>query len=612
MSTDGNGLPDTPEARNAPGGAPAAQSPAQQRRAARALLWRAARPDAGVLRWALPALVAAALLEAVGPMLGKAFIDRHLVPHVAEAWAIGGLLGGAWLAGVAASLLRYLQLRRLSAVAMRSVQRIRETVYGHVLRLPMAFFDRALIGQLVSRVTNDTEAVKTLYVQVLFVLLDSVVTLVGMGAAMLWLDVQLSAVVALLVPAVMGIVWLYQRWSAPAVTRARALRSDINAMTAESIAGMATLQAAGAEYAFNARYASITEAHFAARREELRANAWLLRPALDMLNIGLVAAVIGVFGLRQAGGALGAAEVGLLYAFVSYIARVVEPMIQITMQFSQLQQAVVAASRVNALLDEALAPRGRAAGTIREGRITVRDLHFGYTPDRPVLHGIELDIAPGRFVGLVGHTGSGKTTLLSLLLRYYESPPGSVSIDGHPLAAIDDDDYRQAVGLVLQDPFVLAASARENITMGRAIGQAAVEQAARDAGIHDAIVGLPQGYDTPLGEGGARLSVGQKQLVALARALAGTPRILLLDEATSHIDSETEAQVQRSLAALRGRVTVLAVAHRLSTIRDADEIIVLHHGRIVERGAHARLMAIENGRYQRLVRLQQLEGEDLQ
>ena len=576
------------------------------------LLRRAAWPDRRHLVWATLWLVLAAGLEVLGPILGKALIDDHLLPRHLDWPRMAMLLGGMLVTGWIATWLRYLQLVRLSGLAMRSVQRLREWVYGHVLRLPMAFFDRAITGQLVSRVTNDTESVKTLYIQVLFVILDSSIVLVGTMAAMAWLDWRLMLIVLALVPAVVGIVWLYQRLSAPAVTRARALRSEINGQMAESIGGMSVLQASNAEARFGERFGATNAAHYKARVAELRANAFLLRPALDMLNVVLLAVVIFSFGQR----AMSAVEVGVLYAFISYIARVVEPMIQITMQFSGLQQAVVATARVAALLDEpgapehaagkaAAAPSGQAA-SFDGPAVRVHEVTFAYVPGQTVLHKLSLDIPQGAFFGIVGHTGSGKSTLLSLLLRYYSTEEGSIEICGEPLAAIDNERFRAEVGLVPQDPFLLAASARENIDMGRGLAQEQIEAAARAAHAHDFIAALEQGYDTPLGEGGSRLSVGQKQLIAVARALAGEPRILLLDEATSHIDSGTEQIVQQALDELRGRVTIIAIAHRLSTIRDADRIVVLNHGRISEAGDHEALMQIEGGLYQRLYLLQQL------
>ncbi len=585
--------------------------PAARRRLlsdAASLLLRAAAPERRHLWWGVLGLLVAAALEALGPLAGKYLIDHYLLPRHADLPAIAGLIGGALAAGMVASWLRYLQLTRLAGLAMRSVQRIRESVYAHVLRLPMSFFDRAITGQIVSRVTNDTEAVKTLYVQVLFVMLDSVIVLAGAMLAMVWLDWRLMLIVLTLVPAVVLIVALYQRLSAPAVARTRELRSELNAQMAESIAGMPVLQAANAGARFRERFAGVNEAHYASRQLELRANAWLLRPVLDMLNVLLLAVVILVFGSR--GAALSALEVGVLYAFISYIARVVEPLIQITMQFSQLQQAMVGAARVNVLLKEAETPVATDGGKVTAGAIAIHGLDFAYQPGRPVLQGITLDIAPGSFHGIVGHTGSGKSTLLSLLLRFYPAAPGAIRIDGTPLEAIAEDHFRDRVGLVPQEPFLLAASARENIAMGRALTDAQVQAAARAAHAHDFILALEQGYDTPLGEGGARLSVGQKQLLAIARALAGQPRILFLDEATSHVDSETEQVIQRALAALHGQVTVIAIAHRLSTVRDADRIVVLNHGRIAELGTHAQLMGIEGGLYQRLYQLQQLEEED--
>jgi ATP-binding cassette subfamily B multidrug efflux pump len=287
---------------------------------------------------------------------------------------------------------------------------------------------------------------------------------------------------------------------------------------------------------------------------------------------------------------------------------VVEPLIQITMQFSQLQQSLIAAARVNALLQEPSASGGNGGSArISAGAVSIRDLSFGYAAAQPVLHDLSLDVPAGALYGIVGHTGSGKSTLLSLMLRFYTAQSGRIEIDGIALDAIGDAAFRADVGLVPQDPFLLAASVRDNIDMGRGFSDAEIEAAARAARAHDFVCALEQGYGTRLGEGGARLSTGQKQLIAIARALAGKPRILFLDEATSHIDSETEQVVQLALNELRGRVTIIAIAHRLSTIRNADRIVVLNHGRIAEAGRHESLMEIEGGIYQRLYTLQQLE-----
>lgn len=567
------------------------------------LLQRSAAPDRHHLVIGLLWLMVAAGFEVLGPLLGKALIDQHLLPHRLDWPRMAAMLAGMLVSGWIASILRYQQLVRLSGLAMRSVRRLREAVYGHVLRLPMTFFDKAITGQLVSRVTNDTEAVKALYIQVLFVILDSSIVLTGTLCAMAWLDWRLMLIVLPLFPAVLAIVWLYQRISGPAVTLARELRSEINARIAESIGGMTVLQATNATTRFGQRFVRTNRDHYEARMTALRANAWLLRPALDLLNILLLIGVIYSFSQRRFNGL----EIGVLYAFVSYIARAVEPLIQITLQFSELQQSVVSAARVNTLLNEPCAAVTHSKVRITQGAVSMNEVRFGYAPGQMVLHDLNLNIPAGGFYGIVGHTGSGKSTLLSLLLRFYTARHGRIEIDGIALADIDDDAFRTDVGLVPQDPFLLAASAHDNIDMGRGLSRLQIETAARAANAHGFITALESGFETPLGEGGARLSTGQKQLVAIARALAGSPRILFLDEATSHIDSETEQLVQAALDALRGHVTVIAIAHRLSTIRQADKIVVLNHGRIAELGTHDALMAIPHGIYQQLYLLQQLD-----
>ncbi|MCC6193944.1 MAG: ATP-binding cassette domain-containing protein [Burkholderiales bacterium] len=578
-----------------------------ERRNAIALLWRAARPDRRQVWWAAAWLAVAGLLEAAGPIFGKRFIDNYLLPRVADVPAIALLLAGYLVTGWLASAIRYFQLVRLAGLSARSVRRLRERVYGHVLRLPMSFFDRAITGQLVSRITNDTEAVRQLYTTVLFEILLGLTVLFGVAVAMLLLDWRLMLIVLLLVPATIAIVWGYQRLSAAAVTRSRELRSDLNAQMAEGIAGRSVLQAAGAAGRFADRFARTNAAHYQARLGEVRANAWLLRPALDFLSILLICAIVAAIGTQRLQGV----EVGLLYAFIAYVARVVEPLIQITMQFSLLQQSVVAAARVDTLLEEGRTAEATHARHIEAGRVELANVSFGYDAAVPVIHDVSFAVPAGSFVGIVGHTGSGKSTLLSLLLRFYAPQSGRIEIDGIPVGQIDERHFRAEVGLVPQEPFLLAASVRDNIDMGRGLSGEAILAAARAARAHGFIERLERGYDTLLGEGGARLSAGQKQLVAVARALAARPRVLFLDEATSRIDSETEQQVQAAIAALGGATTVIAIAHRLSTIRAADRIIVLNHGRVAESGTHDELMAIAGGIYQRLYQLQQINGVSL-
>lgn len=571
------------------------------------LLWTMARPERRQVFIGTAWLIVAAGLEALGPILAKRLIDEHLLPRQFEAIGlIAALLAAIWLSGLLASGLRYLQLTRMAGVARKAVLRLREQVFQHVLALPMAYFDKQITGALVSRVTNDTESVNQLYRQVLYVMLDSSIVVAGTLVAMAFLDWRLMLIIATLVPAMVLVIWAYQRLSAPAVAQARALKSDINAQIAENLGGLAVLQASGALGRFQARFANHNDQHYRARMKEMRANAWLLRPALDLLNVLLMVALIyGYAQQREVSGL----EVGLLYAFLSYLTRVVEPLIQITLQFGQLQQALVAAARVGVLLQQAGEAHPAEGPGIERGAIELQQLRAGYGDGPDVLHPFSDRIEPGQFIGLVGHTGSGKSTLLALLLRFYAPRGGQIFIDGHALAQLGETALRRDLALVPQEPQVLAASAWENLRMGRVhLSEAALIEAAQAARIHDMLSALPQGYDTLLGEGGVQLSTGQKQLLAMARALAGSPKILLLDEATANIDSATEALLGEALERLRGRVTVIAVAHRLSTIRAADAIWVLHHGHRVECGTHADLMARDGGVYQRLVQLQQLEA----
>ena len=622
-----------------------------QRRETFALLREAARPDLIQLKIAVPMMLCAAVLEALGPWFGKTLIDKVLAPKSADMIIVIAILIGALVTGLTSDWIRFFALRRLSGLAMRSVLRLRQKVYAHVMRLPMSYYDSAMTGQVVGRVTNDTEAVKALYIQVLFVMMEAAITIIGIFIVMMWINWRLAAVALLLVPAVVIVVFLYQRASAPAVAKTRQLRSDFNAQMSESINGMAVLQATNATVQFSERFAQTNQAHFTSKLQEVKANAWLLRPMLDAIKITLLIVIILVYAALNApslpstvlseslnvnsGAVLNSGsllEIGVLYAFINYRGRIGEPLINITVQFAQFQISVIAASRVNTLLQtkdrllggqvptlEGQQPIGQLkqqltpvfGPTIDQGAIAFRGLSFAYGAGPSVLQNISLDIPKGAYYGIVGHTGSGKSTLLSLLLRYYEPPAGAdntLLIDGTPIGDFDEKHFRERLGLVPQEPFLLAASAFENIAMGRPLTREQVYLAAEQAQADPFIQALEFGYDTPLGEGGARLSVGQKQLVAIARALVGQPKILLLDEATSHIDSESEILVQAVLNQLKGKLTVVSVAHRLSTIRDADSIVVLNHGVIAEQGTHAQLLSIPGGIYARLFELQTIES----
>ncbi len=595
------------------------QSP-KDRRAAFNLLIDSARPDLPQLKFASLWLILAALIEAMGPWFGKTLIDKVLLPGANDPALVISLLLGALIAGCASSWIRYFQLRRLAKLAMASVQRLRERVYNHVLKLPMSYFDSAITGQLVSRVTNDTEAVKQLYIQVLFSILDAMIMISGMFTLMFWLSWRLALIATILIPTVVIVVYLYQRASAAAVARTRQLRSDVNAQMSESISGMQVIQASNAVEQFSQRFTDTNWDQYHNKQREVRANAWLLRPMLDAVRILLLATIMLAFGLDVASGVsapggplsangLSVGEIGLLYAFIAYVGRVGDPLVDITVQFAQFQQSVVAAARVNTLLKENEVILNESNKKISAGKIDITHLDFQYQVGPKVLKDINLSIPAGSFIGIVGHTGSGKSTLLSLLLRFYLAPINSVMIDGIAIEQFGEKSYREQIGLVPQEPFLLAASVHENIAMGRALTTDQVIAAASAAQAHHFIAALDQGYETLLGEGGARLSVGQKQLVAIARTLAGEPKILLLDEATSHIDSETEILVQQALDQLRGKISVIAVAHRLSTIRNADQIIVMNHGVIAERGTHSQLMATQGGIYARLYQLQKIQAE---
>lgn len=543
--------------------------------------------------------------DVVGPILIKVFIDSYLTPrHLV--WApIAGLAVVYLLLQCTSATFNYLQFVAFQRMALRIIHRLRCDVFAKVQRLGLAFFDRTPAGTLVSRITNDTEAVRELYVSVLSTFLQNIVFLCGVFVSMFILSARLASLCLVLIPVIIGIMALYRRFSTPVFRRVRQQLALLNAKLNESLQGMYVIQAFRQEARVRREFEEINERYRRLRLRNIQLNGWLLRPLVDFVYTLTLCLVLSFFGVRAFSGAV---DIGVLYAFINYLDRFFEPVNMMMMRLNFFQQAVTAAARVFELMDEpTLAPVkvGEGHPRIARGEVEFRDVWFSYDGDHPVLRGISFRARPGETVAIVGHTGSGKSTIVNLLLRFYTPDAGQILIDGVPLEHYDDDELRSKMGLVLQDPFLFAGDVRKNIRLGNPnIRDEDVEEAARFVQAHTFIERLPQKYDTPLGERGATLSGGQRQLLSFARTMAIRPRILVLDEATASIDTETEDLIQEALAHMRSGRTTIAIAHRLSTIQDADLILVMHRGEIVERGTHQELLA-QRGLYYRLYLLQQ-------
>lgn len=348
-----------------------------------------------------------------------------------------------------------------------------------------------------------------------------------------------------------------------------------------------------------------SRSHYMARMQTLRLDGFLLRPLLSLFSALVLCGMLMLFGLTTRG----TIEVGVLYAFISYLGRLNEPLIELTTQQSMLQQAVVAGERVFELMDRPRQTYGDDERPLESGSIAFDHVSFAYRDDQLVLQDINLEVPSRGFVALVGHTGSGKSTLASLLMGYYPLTQGEIRLDGRPLSALSHNALRKGVAMVQQDPVVLADTFYANVTLGRSFTPEQVWEVLETVQLADLARGLSEGINTRLGEQGNNLSVGQKQLLALARVLIETPQVLILDEATASIDSGTEQAIQLALAAVRDRTTLVVIAHRLSTIVDADTILVLHRGQAVERGTHKALLEAK-GRYWQMYQLQ-LAGDEL-
>lgn len=561
--------------------------------------WRKPLSVAVLLLWI------AAIAEVSGPLLISYFIDNM----VAKSYLPLGLVAGLGVAYVGLQLtaagLHYAQSLLFNRAAVGVVQQLRTDVMDAALRQPLSEFDIQPVGQVISRVTNDTEVIRDLYVTVVATVLRSAALIGAMLVAMFSLDWRMALVAITIFPAVLIVMVIYQRYSTPIVRRVRAYLADINDGFNEVINGMSVIQQFRQQARFGERMGEASRSHYMARMQTLRLDGFLLRPLLSLFSALVLCGLLMLFGLS----ANGTIEVGVLYAFISYLGRLNEPLIELTTQQSMLQQAVVAGERVFELMDRPRQAYGNDERPLQSGAIDFDNVSFAYREDRLVLQDISLDVPSRGFVALVGHTGSGKSTLASLLMGYYPVTHGEIRIDGRPLVSLSHNVLRKGVAMVQQDPVVLADTFYANVTLGRDYTQEQVWEVLEKVQLADLARGFSEGINTKLGEQGNNLSVGQKQLLALARVLIETPQVLILDEATASIDSGTEQAIQQALSAVRDHTTLVVIAHRLSTIVDADTILVLHRGQAVERGTHRELLEAK-GRYWQMYQLQ-LAGEEL-
>tara|TARA_R110002167_G_scaffold13893_2_gene56977 strand:+ start:11108 stop:12931 length:1824 start_codon:yes stop_codon:yes gene_type:complete len=566
-------------------------------------LWRLLRYALAyprLLKQAGGLLLLATAGQVLGPVLVKVFLDDYVTQGHYPVLELGGLALAYVIFYALSAWAGYQNAMRFNEVAFNVVRTIRSQVFAAVMRKPLSYFDHRPTGALVSRITNDTEAIKELFVQVMSTFVQNVTLIIAVFIAMAYLDVRLMLLCSIILPTVIIVMFYYQRLSAPRYHRARSVLSRINATLSESIQGMRIVQMLNQQKRFNADFRNVSQDLFNARMSNLRLDALMLRPLPDLIRTLTLAGLLYYFGTQSFESVV---EVGVIYAFINYLSRITQPVVEMTQRLSLLQQAVVAGERVFGIMDEASESQLPSASLIGAGRVQVEDLGFSYDGEHPVLEGIDFTVEPGQFYAIVGHTGSGKSTLMSLLLRFYTPQKGRILIDGTPLDQIDQDNLREQMGVVLQDPFISAGSVRDNITLGLPIPEEKMIAAAQQAQLHEFVMSLPDGYDTLLGERGGNLSTGQRQLLSLARTLAREPRILILDEATANVDSHTEAVITRALNKLRGSTTILAIAHRLSTITHADQIVVLHQGRIMQQGPHQALLA-QDGLYRHMHELQ--------
>jgi ABC-type multidrug transport system fused ATPase/permease subunit len=504
---------------------------------------------------------------------------------------------------------QYLETRFLYFAGDATLVRLRTEMFDHLQKMSLGFFDHNKVGKVMSRVQNDVQQLQELITGGFLNILISILTLVGIAIAMILMNVRLGLLTLTVVPALGIIIFVWQKYAHRAFIRVRKAIAVVNAQLQESISGVRVIQSLSRESVNFAQFNDVNRAHLNANIDATKLTA-VMMPIGEIMSAAAIGLVIVFGGYQVLNGQMGP---GVLVGFLLYIQRFFAPVQELMMEYTELQRAMVAGARIFELLD--IQPEIKDSPEAIElppikGEVQFDHVSFSYQPGVEILHDISLMVKPGETVAIVGPTGAGKSSLMNLVTRFYEIPVGKVTIDGYDVKLATQQSLRRQIGMVPQDPFLFSGTIAENIRYGLPeASQEDIIRAAKAAGAHDFISHLERGYDTPVGERGINLSAGQRQLTCLARAILANPPILILDEATSNVDTNTERLMQKSLRQLVKGRTCLMIAHRLSTVINADRIVVLEHGKIAEIGTHQELLAKQGLYYQMFTALSLAESE---